>query len=217
MKLSIVGACALAVLFWTAGQSLAQGQGQGKGQGKPVAPSTTEVAKPAQSLGNGVQGDKPMNTAGKEGKKAVEGVDAKAKEMGKDMQGKASDAMEKGKGKGKDHQGQLQAFDKQARHDQGKHMERQARLARIRELAVQKNDQEMIARVDKLIAKEQQVYGRKQLRIKGPKTEAGQSQTPGQQAPITTPEQQAPTTTPATPPTEVQPSQTAPSPNAPTK
>jgi hypothetical protein len=44
-------------------------------------------------------------------------------------------------------------------------MERHARLTRIRELAVQKGDAGMIARVDKLIAKERQVHQRKQTRV----------------------------------------------------
>jgi hypothetical protein len=44
-------------------------------------------------------------------------------------------------------------------------MERQARLARIRELAVQKGDAEMIARVDKLMGMQQQVHQRKTAQV----------------------------------------------------
>lgn len=74
-------------------------------------------------------------------------------------------AEELAKGKGKDHQQQLRAFEQQRQRNEAKHMERQARLARIRELAVQKGDADMIARVDKLIAKEQQVHQRKVNRL----------------------------------------------------
>ena len=46
-------------------------------------------------------------------------------------------------------------------------MERVAKLNRLRELAVKKDDKEMIARVDKLIAKEKEVSGRKQEQVQG--------------------------------------------------
>ena len=210
MKVSVIWVCALAILLWTGAQTLAQGQGQGKGKGQDKAgtPSSSEVAKPPQSVGDNSL-DKAANKVGKEGKQAAEDLSAKGKDAAKDMKGKAAGAVEKGKGKGKDHQGQLQAFDKQMRHEQGKHMERQARLARIRELAVQKNDAEMIARVDKLIAKEQQVYGRKQLHLKGQNRTTGQpqAQPEGQQAPVT----------PTNPPAEVQTPEPAPDANGSTK
>ncbi len=202
MKVSAIWACVLAVLLWTGAQALAQGQGKGKGKDKAEPPSA-EVAKPPQSVGGNSLGE-AAEKAGKQGKQAGEDLATQGKNAAKDLKGKADDAVEKGKGKGKEHQGQFQAFEKQMRHDQAKHMERQARLARIRELAVQKNDQETIARVDKLIAKEQQVYGRKQLHLKGQNRAAGQPQTEGQQAP----------TVPATPPVEVQPPASVPDANA---
>ena len=206
MKVSAIWACVLAVLLWTGAQALAQGQGQGKGkgQGKAETPSV-EVAKPQSAEGNSF--GKAAEKAGKQGKQAAEDLAAKGKDAAKDLKGKAADAVEKGKGKGKEHQGQVQAFEKQMRQTQAKHMERQARLARIRELAVQKNDQEMIARVDKLIAKEQQVHARKQLHLKGQNRAAGQPQAEGQQAP----------TAPTTPPAEGRTPQAAPDANAPTK
>ena len=200
MKMSVIWACVLAVLLWTGAQTLAQGQGQGKGKGQDKAERpSTEVAKPSQSIG-GNSSSKAADKVGKEGKQVAEDLSTKGKNAAKDMKGKAADAVEKGKAKGNDHQGQFQAFEKQMRHTQGKHMERQARLARIRELAVQKNDPEMIARVDKLIAKEQQVYGRKQLHLKGQNRATGQPQPEGQQVPAA----------PTAPPIDVQTPQPAP-------
>ena len=224
MKSSVIGACLLAVVLWTGAQALGQGKGQGKGQGqgKAESPRTTEVGKAPQvpQAGEAPNG-RPANKGGK-GKQAVEDLAAKSKaEAGKKTE-KAGDAVEKGKGKkveqaaeaiekgkakGKGHQQQLQALDKQLRHEQAKHMERQARLARIRELAVQKGDAETIARVDKLIAKEQQVHGRKQQHIQGQKRAAEQPQTEAQQAPAT----------PVEPPAEVGTPQPAPDANGPTQ
>jgi hypothetical protein len=70
-------------------------------------------------------------------------------------------------GKGKGQEKQAQALQKQLQHEQDKHMERVARLNRIRELALKKGDTETVARVDKLIAKEQEVYTRKQAKMQG--------------------------------------------------
>jgi hypothetical protein len=67
-------------------------------------------------------------------------------------------------------------------------MERQARLNRIRELAVKKNDAEMIARVDKLIAKEQEIFQRKGAKMGEratgtPSAPTGKKGGPGAKAP----------------------------------
>jgi len=86
-------------------------------------------------------------------------------------------------GKGKGHQQQLRAFEKQFQREQAKHMERQARLTRIRELAVQKGDAEMIARVDKLIAQQQQVHTRKMTRLQQRRALMGSSSAPAESAP----------------------------------
>ncbi len=66
---------------------------------------------------------------------------------------------------GKRHKQQLLALQKQLQHEQAKHMERRARLTRIRELAMHKGDAGVVARVDKLMAKEQQIYERKLTRV----------------------------------------------------
>ena len=144
MRRSMVWVSMMAVLLWAGGNVLAQGQGKGKG-GKD------------QVKNAGPQADNAQQNAPAAGPQGEKGSGKKAE--------KASDSEAKGKGKGQEQQGQ--SLQKQLQHAQAKHLERQARLTRLRELAVKKGDQEMIARVDKLIAKEQEVHGRKQARLQG--------------------------------------------------
>jgi len=165
---------------------MGQGKGQGRRQEKSDSTGVTQnasasnpVRQPpetaAPSLGKSDKG-KDASQAGKDAKDSVKADVAK----GKKALESAGSAM---KGKGKEHQAQLQAMDKQLRHAQAKQLERQARLARIRELAVQKGDTETVARVDKLIAKQNQVHVRKQQHLQTQKRAMEQPQTEGQQAP----------------------------------
>lgn len=177
MKSAILWTCALTLVFWTGAQATGQGKGQGKGQEKGDAARVKEnvpASSPAHqapqaaapSLGRpdkekeARQGGKDVVDAGKadaaKGKKALESAGSVAK------------------GKGQEHQQQLSALDKQLRHAQAKQLERQARLMRIRELAQQKGDAETVARVDKLIAKQNEVFNRKQTHLQGQKRAAQQ-------------------------------------------
>jgi hypothetical protein len=104
----------------------------------------------AQGQGKGQGG----GDKGKAAKQADEGT-AKRGKKGQTP----TDTSDEGKGKGQEKQ--AQAFQKQQQHEQAKHMERVAKLNRIRELAAKKGDTEMVARVDKLLAKENEVYTRK--------------------------------------------------------
>lgn len=161
-------ACMLAVLLWTGAHALAGSKGQGKGQSKDapteVKDRTAEVQEKTQDLAKNAE--KNMGKARKEAKDIAEEAKGGKGGKGKDAE-KLSDAVEKGKGKGKGAEKQLGAFQKQLQREQAKHMERAARLNRIRELAVQKGDAETVARVDKLIQKEQQVYDRKLKHLQG--------------------------------------------------
>jgi hypothetical protein len=150
MKTSALVMGVLAVLAWSSSNALAQGKGKEGDDGKSVK---VRDAKAGQSQGG--QGEKQT---GPQGKKA----------------GQTSEEVDQAKGKGKGQEKQAGAFQKQQRHELAKHMEQQARLNRIREIAVKKGDAEMIARVDKLIAKEQEVYNRKFGRLQGqPRASAG--------------------------------------------
>lgn len=167
MKSTITALCVLGVLCW-ATSAWAQGQGKGRQQ----RPARTD--KPAQA-GNNAQEAKAKQAQAEAAEKA-----AQAKQKAEAAQGQGAGKAAEAKGKagkdveaaekaaqarGKNHQQQLRAFEAQLQRHRAKHMERQARLARIRELAVQKGDAEMVARVDKLIAKEQQVHERKGARL----------------------------------------------------
>ncbi len=190
MKSSILWTCALAVVLWTGAQATGQGKGQGKGQEKGDAarvkenvpasnPAPQAPQNAAPSLGRpdkekeALQGGKDVVDAGKadaaKGKKTLESTGSAAK------------------GKGKEHQQQLSALDKQFRHAQAKQLERQARLMRIRELAQQKGDAETVTRVDKLIAKQNEVFNRKQTHLQGQKRATQQPPAEGQAAPVTPP------------------------------
>jgi len=174
MKRTMVALCVLFVLAWATADTLAQG----KGKNRPGRPTdrAANPNKPAENVkpdantpagqAKGTPATPNLNKGGKgQGKDALERTQGQAQGKGK----AAKDPLAGGKGpadkgqggKGKEHQQQLQAFQKQLQHETAKHMERQARLTRIRELAVQKGDKEMIDRVDKLIAKENQVSSRK--------------------------------------------------------
>ena len=145
-----------------------QGKGQGKGdptQVKENAPKPAEVREDTQAATETVEkhvakdkaakGPAPDPTASKQKQGGPKGKDAAT----------APQALEEGKALGKGHAKQGQALRKQIQHEDAKHMARHARLVRIRELAAQKGDAEMVARVEKLMEKEQQVYSRKLGRL----------------------------------------------------
>jgi len=154
----------LFVLAWVTADAL----GQGKGKDRPGRPAdrvanpnkATETAKPdATAPAADTKGTPNVNKGGKgKTKDVVEEVKGKGKAAKDAMPGTKGPAE---KGKGQQHQQQLLALQKQKQHETAKHLERQARLNRILELAKQKGDKEMIARVDKLIAKENEVNSRK--------------------------------------------------------
>ena len=60
---------------------------------------------------------------------------------------------------------QLEQFKTQLLHENTKHSQRLARLQRIRQLALEENSDKTVERVDKLLAKEQKRYDRKQQKI----------------------------------------------------
>jgi len=170
MKLSTVVTCMLAVVLWVGPGALAQGKGQGGGD---KGRDKQKEVKAENTKGNPRAGETaPKNVGkGKADKPANEGVapgaTKKGGPQGKKAEKAVTDAAEKAKAKGKGHEQQAQALQKQLQQEQGKHMERLARLNRIRELAEKKGDKDAVARVDKLIAKEQEVYGRKLQQMQG--------------------------------------------------
>lgn len=185
-------ACAVAVLLWSGAEAFAQAGGQGKGknqtQVKQNAPKAENAQKDAQKDAKDLAGaaQKEAGQAGETVKRRREGAAASRSRQGgpadKDAN-RSADVVEKGKALGKEHAKQAQAFQKQIRHEDAKHMERHARLVRIRELAAQKGDAEMVARVEKLMEKEQQVYSRKVQRMQEQPKAAQQSPAGAQPSP----------------------------------
>jgi hypothetical protein len=199
MRRVILSLSIVFVLAWAAGSVLAQSQGKGKEQGdRPAdhaakmdvnAPTTQDIEKKNKEKMKDLQerGPKQMEARGKAAK---DQIDQKMGEM-----------------KGKAHE-------QQAQQRMAIHMKRQAQLNRLRELAVQKGDDKMVARIDKLIAHENQLHERKVMKMQGQKRM-------GEMMPPTAPPQaqpQAPAQPPAQPPAQAQPQtpppagQTAPAP-----
>jgi len=186
--------CLLAIVLWAGMSVPAQGQGKKgnrrqskdrKQQAGQVQENPQEQAPAAENNGGKGKASEKAADQGQAAEKNAGKGQAAAKNGGKGKnggpQGKktdaaATDASAKGQGKGKGQEKQSEALQKQLQHEQAKHLERQARLNRIRELAVKKGDAEMVARVDKLIAQEKQVYDRKLGHTQG---QPRATQTPG--------------------------------------
>ena len=64
-----------------------------------------------------------------------------------------------------DHEQQIKQLETQMNHEEGKHNQRLARLNRIKELAEQEGSQDVLARVEKLLQKEQRRYSFKRQRM----------------------------------------------------
>jgi hypothetical protein len=62
-------------------------------------------------------------------------------------------------------QQRLAVLEQQISYEEAKHMDRLARLSRIRELAQQQGNTETVGRVDKLLEEEQQLYDAKTRRM----------------------------------------------------
>jgi len=180
MRKYIIAVCLCAVVLWGGAVVLAQGQGKGQGGGdKERGPQASKA--PGSSPAPDQAAEKNAGK-GKAAKSADESGTKQGGAQGKKGPG-ATETPDKGKGKGRDQQ--AQAFQKQQQKDQAKHLERQAKLNRLRELAVKKGDTEMVARVDKLIAKENEVHSRKQGKMQGQPRATG-TMGPEKTAPATT-------------------------------
>ncbi|GEM_PF-5824655 len=181
MKRTTISLCALLVLVLAVGDAWAQGKGQGGGKaggGAGRSASEREAAgrpRPAARRPD-TRRQRPSaveeaEKAAKEAKRAAEKRPVRqtpqpVRRPAKDavaVRGNAPDAV--GQARGKDHQQQIRALDKQLQHGHARHLRRVARLARIRALAAEKGDAEMLARIDKLTTREREVYGRKVLRV----------------------------------------------------
>lgn len=109
--------------------------------------------------------EKKVNVDKSESGKAAGKGGAKAETAKKTAVKGKVDAKETITARGKEHQQQIMALDKQMVREKAKFLRSTARLKRIRELAVEKGDTRIVERVDKLIAKAQQINSDKHKRI----------------------------------------------------
>jgi hypothetical protein len=182
MRRTILSLSVLFVLAFATGTVLAQGKDEGKGQGGRPADRAANLNKPAEAAKvdvNAPAADKKKAMTSqdieKQTKEKMKGLTERGQEQGRTQGKSVKDqvAEKMAETRGKAHEQQMRAFEKQAQHDAAKHMERQARLARIRELAAQKGDDKMVARVDELIAKENQLHERRFQRMQAQKRAGG--------------------------------------------
>lgn len=139
----------LLVLSWSCGTVFAKEKGKGRG---PRGGSV--LAKKGQA---------DANEAGKSAKGASsrKGSRKKTKDEEKllEMERKVKERLDAAKGKGREHQ--LEMIQKKMAQEDEKHTRRAARLARIRELAVQEGKTDIVERVDKLRSKEANRWSKK--------------------------------------------------------
>jgi hypothetical protein len=178
MRRSGLWLCMFGIVLWVGAMALAQAQGQGRGG------AAGQVRDRAAQAG-GAQNKTPAADANAIAKVKAAKQDANAVKAAGAQRGKAvEEAKAKAKGQGLDQQ--VESLKKQVQQAHAKHLERVAKLNRLRELAEKKGNKEMLARVDKLIAKENEVFGRKQNQVQGqPRATvpAGPNEVGGRKAP----------------------------------
>ncbi len=153
MKKIMLTILMIIAVFWACNVCSAQDENTGNQESKSSEKPREEakVKDKAAEKGSNIDKSKTDEVAGKGKAKAEAGKTAVVKGKGK------VDAKENVTAKGKEHQQQMNALDKQMVHEKAKFLRSIARLKRIRELAVQKGDTKTVERVDKLIAKAQQI------------------------------------------------------------
>ncbi len=158
MKRSGLWLCMFGIVLWAGAVALAQDQGRGRG-------GAAGQARDLAAQAGGTQNKAPAADANAMDKVKAAKQDADAAKGGAAQRGKA---IEEAQGKAKGQMGQqAEALKKQMQATRGKHLERLARLNRLREIAEKKGDKEMLARIDKLIAKQNEVFGRRQNIMQG--------------------------------------------------
>ena len=166
MRKILVSLIVLFVSAWSSCAAFAKNPGEGPGKQKKEA---VKVKKEGRTKAEGVLGktkedrpDRPKRSRGKQYKKDQE---SKAKKPAGQVEAETAKGERKAAGKGKGFQQQAKAFDRQLAHEENKHQKRLAKFKRISELAEKAGKTKTVERVNKLLAKEQQRYERKQLKI----------------------------------------------------
>ena len=125
---------------------------QGKGKEKAVEAKNKKAEKAADENKEAKKANAEEHK--KSGAKDLDKIKEKAKENKKDA-----------KAKGKEHKQQIAAFEKQLARENAKHLERVARLERIKQLAGEKDNTRMVEKVNQLLEKEQKRHDKKLAKI----------------------------------------------------
>jgi len=162
MKKVLLTVLMIIAVFWTYGVSSAKGKdagGQESKRSEKLREEGKAKGKAAEKDSNNIDKSKADEGAGRGRNKgeAAEGAVDKGKEKGK--------AKENVTAKGKEHQQQTKALEKQVVHEEAKFLRSIARLKRIRELAAEQGNTKVVERVDKIIAKAQQINSDKHKRM----------------------------------------------------
>ena len=163
MKKVLLSLFIVLVLSWACGMVFAKGEGKGKsarGRGKAVS-KIEEKKKARQANANEPGGQSKGKQDRKRRQRPI--PEQERRQLHEKMRQRMRETRRKGEGR--DHRQQLEAFKAQMVHEGAKHRRRLVRLKRIRELAVQAGNTKAVERVDKLLRKEYQRYGRKQQRM----------------------------------------------------
>jgi hypothetical protein len=161
MKKGLLTFFMIIAVFWTYGVSSAKDKDTGGQESK----RSEMLQEEGRAKGKAAEKDRSIDKSktdegtsrGRNKGEAAEGAVDKGKEKGK--------AKENVTAKGKEHQQQMKALEKQMMHEEAKFLRSIARLKRIRELAAEQGNTKVVERVDKLIAKAQQINSDKHKRM----------------------------------------------------
>ena len=161
MKKILLTILMIIAVFWACNVCSAQDENTGNQESKSSEKLQEEakVKAKAAEKGSNIDKSKTDEIAGKGKAKAEAGKTAVVKGKGK------ADAKENVTAKGKEHQQQIMALDKQMVREKAKFLKSTARLKRIRELAIAKGDTKTVERVDKLMVKAKQINSGKHKRM----------------------------------------------------
>jgi hypothetical protein len=134
----------------------------------PEDSATSEVKEQKEKPGGQGKKDRLAQAESEQEEKPGKGKGKQEVKSQKKIQKAATEnTEEKDKAKGRYHKQQQTALQKQLQHEEQKHLKRAVRLERMRALAQKQGDGKKVERIEKLMARERQRYGRKRRRMLG--------------------------------------------------
>ncbi|MBN2139353.1 MAG: hypothetical protein JW720_16235 [Sedimentisphaerales bacterium] len=171
MKRILISILVAAVLLW-AGDQASDAKAKAGKTAEELKAAAAEQARAARAKAddNAVAQQKQRLKEARERATAAAAKAEKTKAEKAKVEKELKAAEEKGgtaeKAGGKEHQQQLAALQKQLAGEEQKHLKRRVRLQRIRQLALETGKTDTVARVDKLLAKERDRFGKKNITMK---------------------------------------------------